>query len=169
MIESGSRGVGVSGPLSSSARRVQEALEALGFPCRVVEMPETTRSAAEAARAIGCRVEQIAKSLVFKAARTGRPILVIASGGNRVDERRLAALVGEPVEKADAEFVRQRTGFGIGGVPPIGHLEPLATFIDEDLLRHAEIWAAAGSPNAVFRLAPEDLRKMTGGQVASIK
>jgi len=160
---------GASRPLSPSARRVQEALEALGFPCQVVEMPETTRSAAEAARAIGCRVEQIAKSLVFMAARTGRPILVIASGGNRVDERRLAALVGEPVEKADAEFVRQRTGFGIGGVPPVGHREPLATFIDEDLLRHAEIWAAAGSPNAVFRLAPEDLRKMTGGQVASIK
>lgn len=155
-------------PLSSSTRRVQEALEALGISHQVVELPETTRSAAEAARAIGCRIEQIAKSLVFRGARTERPILVIASGANRVDERRLAELVAEPVEKADAEFVRRHTGFGIGGVPPVGHLEPLVPFIDQDLLEHGEIWAAAGTPTAVFRLTPAELVRMTGGQAVSI-
>lgn len=134
----------------------------------MLELPETTRSAAEAASVIGCRVEQIAKSLVFKGARTERPILVIASGGNRVNERRLAELAAEPVEKANAEFVRQHTGFGIGGVPPVGHIEPLATFIDEDLLRHEAIWAAAGNPNAVFRLTPDELVRMTGGQIVAI-
>lgn len=158
----------MSRPVSPSAQEVQEALEALGLSLRVVELPETTRTAAEAARAIGCRIGQIAKSLIFRGARTGRPILVIASGANRVNERRLAELIAEPVEKADAEFVRRHTGFGIGGVPPVGHLEPLVPFIDEDLLRHEEIWAAAGNPNAVFRLTPDELVRMTGGRVVAI-
>jgi len=155
--------------LSPSAHKVQEALRALGLPHQVVELPHTTRSAAEAAQAIGCRVEQIAKSLVFRGQRTHRPILVIASGPNRVNEGKIGELVSEPIGKADADFVRQRTGFVIGGVPPLAHLEPLETFIDQDLLQYEEIWAAAGNPNAVFRLTPVDLIKMTGGRVVSVK
>ena len=155
--------------LHPSARRVQQALEALGFAYQVLQLPASTRTAREAAEAVGCTVGQIAKSLVFKTRRTQRPILVIASGANRVDEKRLAALVGEPVEKADADFVREKTGFAIGGVPPIGHKEPLETFIDEDLLQYEEIWAAAGHPHAVFRLTPGDLQAMTQGRVVAVK
>ena len=154
--------------LSASARRVQETLQALGVAAEVVELPNTTRAAAEAARAVGCRVEQIAKSLVFRGRESGRPILVIAGGANRVNEGRLAELAGEPVEKPDAAFVRERTGFAIGGVPPVGHRERLETFIDEDLLRLDAIWAAAGTPNAVVRLAPADLAAITGGRVVSV-
>jgi len=155
--------------LSRSARRVQAALAALGAPYQVVELPQSTRTAVDAARSIGCQVGQIAKSLVFKGKQTQRPILVIASGANRVDEARLAEVVSEPVEKGDADFVRQRTGFAIGGIPPVGHLEPLETLIDEDLLRYEEVWAAAGTPNAVFRLTPPDLVRLTGGRVISLK
>lgn len=159
----------MSEALSSSAQRVQEALKALGLPLQVVELPESTRSAAEAAAAIGCGVEQIAKSLVFKTRMTERPVLVIASGTNRVNEKRVGEMLGEPLEKADAGFVRQHTGFTIGGVPPVGHLERLDTFIDEDLMQYGEIWAAAGNPNAVFSLVPSDLERMTGGRVTSVK
>lgn len=159
----------MSTSLSPSARKVQATLQERGFSHQVVELPQTTRSAAEAAAAVGCSVEQIAQSLIFKSQRTQRPILVIASGRNRVNEPAVAALLGEPLGKADAGFVRQRTGFAIGGVPPLGHTEPLETFIDEDLLRHEEIWAAAGTPNAVFRLTPAELVAMTGGRVVSIK
>jgi len=159
----------MSQELSSSARKVQDALEALGLSLQVVELPGSTRTAVEAAQAVGCQVGQIIKSLVFKAKRSQRPILVIASGQNRVDERKIEALIGEPLGKADADFVRQHTGFVIGGVPPLGHLEPLETFIDEDLLQFQELWAAAGTPHAVFRLAPADLIKMTGGTVINIK
>jgi Cys-tRNA(Pro) deacylase len=155
--------------LSAAAQRVQDALKALGVACQVVELPESTRSAAEAAQTIGCRVEQIAKSLVFRGRSTNRPILAIVSGGNRVDEKKLAAISEEPVAKADAEYVRQRTGYAIGGVPPVGHVEPLVCVIDEDLLQYEEIWAAAGTPRAVFRLTPADLARITGGRVVSIK
>ncbi len=159
----------MSKELSASARKVQEALRALGMDLQVVELPDSTRTAVEAAQAVGCEVGQIVKSLVFKARRSQRPILVVASGQNRVDERRIEALIGEPLGKADADFVRQRTGFVIGGVPPVGHQEKLETFVDEDLLQYAEIWAAAGTPNAVFHLSPADLVKMTGGQVVTVK
>ena len=155
--------------LSASARKVQQALQALGLDLQVVELPGSTRTAVEAAQAVGCQVGQIVKSLVFKAKRSQRPILVVGSGQNRVDERRVEALIDEPLGKADADFVRQHTGFVIGGVPPVGHAQPMETFIDEDLLQYAEIWAAAGTPHAVFRLAPGDLVKMTGGCVAAIK
>lgn len=158
-----------STPLSPSAQKVQDTLKALGFSYQVIELPQTTRSAAEAAQAIGCRVEQIAKSLIFKGKYSQRPILIIASGPNRVNEARMSAYLSEPIERADADFVRQRTGFVIGGVPPVGHLEPLATFIDEDLLQYDEIWAAAGHPHAVFKLTPADLVKMTSGRVVAIK
>lgn len=155
--------------LSPSARRVQDALAGLGFAYDVVELPASTRTAVEAARAVGCTVGQIAKSLVFRGADSDRPVVVIASGTNRVDERRLAEYAGEPIAKADADFVRQRTGFAIGGVAPVGHATPAECFIDEDLLQYDEIWAAAGTPNAVFRLRPADLPAMTGGRVVAVK
>jgi prolyl-tRNA editing enzyme YbaK/EbsC (Cys-tRNA(Pro) deacylase) len=155
--------------LTASAQRVQDALEALGVTCQVVELPASTRSAAEAAQAIGCRVEQIAKSLVFRGLSTNRPVLAIVSGANRVDVERLGELVAESIAKADAEYVRQRTGYAIGGVPPVGHVEPLVCLIDEDLFQYDTIWAAAGTPHAVFRLTPMDLQRITGGRVVSVK
>ena len=155
--------------LSSSAQKAQDALNTLGFSSQVVELPDSTRTAKEAAQAIGCRVEQIVKSLIFRGKQSNRPVLVVASGTNRVNEKRLDVLADEPMEKADADFVRQRTGFVVGGVPPLGHAERLETFIDEDLLQYGEIWAAAGTPFAVFQLTPVDLKVMTGGQVVSIK
>ena len=155
--------------LRGSAQRVQAALDKAGIAAEVMEFPETTRTAEEAAAAIGCTVAQIAKSLVFRGAEKGRPVLVIASGVNRVDERKVTALLGEAIEKPDAEFVRQRTGFAIGGVPPAGHREPLVTFIDRDLLDLERIWAAAGTPYAVFALSPNQLVELTGGQVVDLK
>jgi prolyl-tRNA editing enzyme YbaK/EbsC (Cys-tRNA(Pro) deacylase) len=154
-------------PLKASAQKVQDALKAAGFSNQVVELPESTRTAAEAAAAVGCTVGQIAKSLVFRAATSGKAVLVIASGANRVDESLLASALGEPVGKADADFVRDHTGFVIGGVAPIGH-PGLLTWVDESLLEHAEIWAAAGHPRAVFKLTPAELLAMTGGQVARL-
>jgi prolyl-tRNA editing enzyme YbaK/EbsC (Cys-tRNA(Pro) deacylase) len=155
--------------LSAAAQRVQDALNALGVACQVVELPESTHSAAEAAQAIGCRVEQIAKSLVFRGRSTNQPILAIVSGGNRVDEEKLAVLVAEPVAKANADYVRQRTGYAIGGVPPVGHVQSLTCVVDEDLLQYEQIWAAAGTPRAVFRLTPADLQRITDGRVVSVK
>lgn len=155
--------------LSPNAQKVQAFLYEQGFSYKVVELQQKTRSAAEAAQAIGCTLEQIAKSIVFQGSYTQKPILVIASGVNRVDESRLVSFVSEPVQKADPEFVRQHTGFPIGGVPPFSYLKKLEIFIDEDLLRYTEIWAAAGTPYAVFKLAPRDLLSMTGGQVVPIK
>ena len=154
--------------LSPSAQRVQDALRGMGFGYEVIEFAQTTRTAAEAAAAVGCTVGQIAKSLIFKGRRSGRPLLVIASGANRVNEKPMQAVVGEPIEKPDADFVRQQTGFVIGGVPPLGHAAPLTIYIDEDLLQYDIIWAAAGTPNAVFRLAPADLLPMTGGQAIKV-
>ncbi len=156
-------------PLKGSARRVQEALAARGFDFEVRTFPAGTRSAAEAAAAIGCQLGQIAKSLIFRAKDSDRPVLVIASGPNRVDETALAALIGEPVGRADADFVRRATGYAIGGVPPLAHATPPIAVIDRDLLAFEEIWAAAGTPNAVFRLRPADLAALSGGQVADIK
>jgi prolyl-tRNA editing enzyme YbaK/EbsC (Cys-tRNA(Pro) deacylase) len=154
--------------LSASAQKVQRALEKLGLQLEVVELPGSTRTAVDAAQAIGCQVGQIVKSLVFKTQETQRPVLVTASGPNRVNEGRIGELLGESVGKADADFVRQHTGFAIGGVPPIGHDEALPTFIDRDLMQYEHIWAAAGTPHAVFRLSPEALVDMTGGQVVQV-
>jgi len=155
--------------LSTSAQKVQDALAARGMSLQVVELPDSTRTAIEAAQAIGCTVGQIVKSLVFKGKRSGKPVLVIASGSNRVDERKIEALLGEPLGKADADFVRQQTGFVIGGVPPVGHSQPLLTYLDADLLGYSEIWAAAGTPHAVFRLTPQELCELTAGQVVELK
>lgn len=158
----------MSHPLSPSAQRVQKALQERGFELQVVELPNSTRTANEAAQAVGCDVGQIVKSLIFKTKRSGRAVLVIASGANRVNEGVIEALVNEPLGKADADFVRQHTGYAIGGVPPVGLAEPLPTYIDADLLQYTEVWAAAGTPNAVFRLTPTDLVQMTGGKVVKI-
>lgn len=155
--------------LSSSAKKVQEALDQWGLPGRVVELPATTRTAAEAAQAVGCQVGQIAKSLLFKTKQTLRPVLVIASGRNRVNEKGLAHLLGEAIVKADADFVREQTGFVIGGVPPIGHKNEILTFVDEDLLQYEQIWAAAGTPFAVFHLTPAELTQIVPGRVINIK
>ena len=155
--------------LSSSALKVQAALQVAGLECAVVELPGSTRTAVEAAQAVGCAAGQIVKSLVFRTRVSGRPLLVLASGSNRVDEHKLAALSGEPVEKADADFTRLHTGFAIGGVPPLGHSKAIETLIDEDLLQYTEVWAAAGTPHAVFAIAPAALTRVTGGQIVNIK
>jgi prolyl-tRNA editing enzyme YbaK/EbsC (Cys-tRNA(Pro) deacylase) len=155
--------------LSASAQRVQDVLDSFGITLQVVELPASTRSAVEAAQAVGCQVEQIAKSLVFKAQDSDRPVLVIASGPNRVNEGRLGEWLGEAAGKADADFVRKHTGFVIGGVPPVGHIERLLTYVDEDLLQYDTIWAAAGTPHAVFQLKPDDLVRITSGIVVCVK
>ena len=155
--------------LGPSVQRVQDALAAAGGGHTVVALAQSAWTSADAARAVGCRVDQIAKSLVFRAEKTQRAVLVIASGANRVDEVKVTALLDEPIGRADADFVRARTGFAIGGVAPIAHAEPLTILIDEDLLRWPEIWAAAGHPNTVFKLTPDDLVRLTGGRVAAVK
>lgn len=155
--------------LSPSARRVQDALTERGYTNQVVEHTQTTRSAKEAAAAIGCTVGQIAKSLIFRGAATRQAVLIIASGSNRVNEQRVAEVLGENIERADPDFVQAVTGFAIGGIPPIGHKTHLTTLIDQDLNQYAEIWAAAGNPNAVYRLTPAELCEMTGGQIISIQ
>jgi prolyl-tRNA editing enzyme YbaK/EbsC (Cys-tRNA(Pro) deacylase) len=154
--------------LSASAQKVQDALNAMGFAMQVVELPASTRTAVEAAQAVGCDVGQIVKSLIFKGRDSGRPLLLLVSGANRVDLERAAVEVGEALDKADADFVRQHTGFAIGGVPPVGHTEALDTLIDVDLLQYSQVWAAAGTPNAVFCLSPADLERVTGGRVVKI-
>jgi prolyl-tRNA editing enzyme YbaK/EbsC (Cys-tRNA(Pro) deacylase) len=158
----------MSEELPKSARRVQQALAAAGITARIVELPQSTRTAADAAAAIGCGVEQIAKSLVFRCAGSDLPVLVIASGINRVDERLVSSHLDADIAKADADFVRAATGFAIGGVPPLGHVAPLRTLIDEDLLKLDTIWAAAGTPHAVFSLAPQQLIRVTGGHVVPV-
>ncbi|MDJ0983995.1 MAG: YbaK/EbsC family protein [Desulfobacterales bacterium] len=155
--------------LKSSAKKVQAALKAHNLSCEVVQMKDTTRSAADAARAVGCEVGQIVKSLIFEGENSHQPILVTTSGANRVNEQAIANNVSEPVKMATPDYVRQMTGFAIGGVPPVGHDRPLKIFIDEDLLQYDEIWAAAGTPHAVFKLTPGDLKTITAGTVISVK
>lgn len=158
----------MSDDLSRAAARVQGALDEHGLQGRVVELSESTRSAAEAAEAVGCGVGQIAKSLVFRGESSGRAVLVIAGGANRVDPATITARVGEPVSLADPDTVRAVTGYAIGGVPPVGHRERLPAYLDEDLMDHDEIWAAAGTPRAVFRLTPAELERITGGDVVRV-
>lgn len=156
------------GELSSKAHNVQQALNHLGLELQVVELPASTRSAREAAQAIGCQVGQIAKSLIFEGKESHRPVLVIASGSNQVDETVISQHVGEDIRIADADYVRQQTGYSIGGVPPVGHTQEIITYIDEDLRQYDEIWAAAGTPHAVFRLTPEQLIRATRGQLTRV-
>ncbi|MDR3532169.1 MAG: YbaK/EbsC family protein [Rhodopila sp.] len=149
---------------SDGAIRIQAIL---GDAFRVLEFDESTHSSAEAAAAIGCEVAQIAKSMLFRAA-DGRPVLVVASGANRVDEKKVAALLGQKIKRADPDFVLLHTRVAVGGVPPVGHATPPVTFLDRDLLAYPAIWAAAGSPNAVFALTPADLARLTGADFADV-
>ena len=156
-------------PLSASAQKIQDQLKSLGFDYTVIEHAESTRTAQEAADRAGCELGQIVKSLIFKGKDSGKPILVLTSGANRVDEKRLSEYAGEAIGRADADFVRAVTGFAIGGVPPVGHAQTMETYLDEDFLEFATIWAAAGTPNAIFELQTSDLQKMTGGKVVRVK
>ncbi|GMV32458.1 MAG: prolyl-tRNA editing protein [Chloroflexi bacterium] len=155
--------------LSPSAQKIQNLLKELGYGYVVIEHAESTRTAQEAADRAGCELGQIVKSLIFKGKTSGKPILVLASGPNRVNEKRIEEYAGEPIGKADADFVRAVTGFAIGGVPPIGHAQQMETYLDQDFFNYQTIWAAAGTPNAIFELKTDDLQKMTGGKAVSIK
>ena len=155
--------------LSPSAQRIQDLLNSLGFDYTVIEHAESTRTAQEAADRAGCELGQIVKSLIFKGSDSWKPILVLTSGANRVDEKRISAYAGERIGRADADFVRTVTGFAIGGVPPVGLAQKMETYLDEDFLQYQTIWAAAGTPNAIFELKTEDLQKMTGGKIAQVK
>lgn len=155
--------------LKKSSEKVQNVLKELEFELDVVELSESTRTAQEAANAIGCTVSQIAKSIIFKGKASQKPILVVASGTNRINEKAIKELIGEKLEKADADFVLEQTGFVIGGIPPISHKNPITTFIDEDLMQYDEIWAAAGTPNSVFKLTPTILTELTKAQIICVK
>jgi prolyl-tRNA editing enzyme YbaK/EbsC (Cys-tRNA(Pro) deacylase) len=144
---------------------VQDALAAAGIASRIVEYDVPARTSAEAAAVLGCTVAQIAKSLVFRAA-SGAPVLVIASGASRVDEAKVAATVGEGIGKADAAFVRDVTGYAIGGIPPLAHAQCLRTLVDRNLLQHETVYAAGGTPHAMFPIAPADLVRVSGGVLA---
>jgi len=155
--------------LSPSAQKIQDLLNSLGYNYTVIEHVESTRTAQEAADRAGCELGQIVKSLIFKGRESGKPILVLTSGANRVNEKRISEYAGEHISRADADFVRTVTGFAIGGVPPIGHTQKMETYLDEDFLQYPTIWAAAGTPNAIFELKTEDLQKMTNGTVVQVK
>ncbi|KPV44089.1 hypothetical protein AN477_08400 [Alicyclobacillus ferrooxydans] len=155
--------------LKEGAERVQSRLSELGYTNKVVELPDSTRTAQEAAVVIGCEVAQIAKSIIFRLKDSDSPLLVVASGVNHVNEKSLSNELNDKLGKADADFVRERTGFVIGGVPPLGHVESITTIIDEDLFQFKTIWAAAGHPKAVFELTPDQLVEMTQGRVMAIK
>jgi prolyl-tRNA editing enzyme YbaK/EbsC (Cys-tRNA(Pro) deacylase) len=154
--------------LPASSQRVADALAAAGITTAITVLERPARTSVEAAAAVGCDVAQIAKSLVFRLSQSGRALLVIASGANRVDETRIGARLGEPIGRADAEFVRAQTGFAIGGVAPVAHPAPLATLVDRDLLNWDAIWAAAGHPNTVVRLTPAELLRLTGAEVVEV-
>jgi len=155
--------------LKTSAKRVQETLEKCDYKLEVRQYPASTRTAVDAANAIGCDVEMIAKSLIFKGAKSGNPILIVASGVNRVNEKVVAKIIDEKLLRADADFVFEKTGYKIGGIPPVGHKADMITLIDEDIFNMPEIWAAAGTPNAVFKLTPDILLNITRGKVINIK
>lgn len=150
-------------PLPASARRVQDALIAAGTDARVVELPVAARTSQQAADALGIEVGQIAKSLIFRAVMSGRAVLVIAAGDRRVDEARISALLGEPIERATPDFVREHSSFAIGGVAPLAHARPMTTFIDASLRRFDVVWAAGGTPHCVFPIAPAELVRIGGG------
>ncbi|MFI5273897.1 MAG: YbaK/EbsC family protein [Ktedonobacterales bacterium] len=152
--------------MKASVARVLESLEALGVRTNVTEFPQSTRTAAEAAAAVGAEVGQIVKSLIFLAG--AQPILALVSGTNRADTTKLAALAGAPIRRADADAVRAATGYAIGGVPPVGHSAPLPTYLDRDLMRYSTVWAAAGTPNAVFPIAPAELQRVTGARLVEL-
>lgn len=153
--------------MSKSLKRVIAALEAAGLPGRPIEMAADTRTARQAAEAAGCALDQIAKSIIFRGEASGHVLLFLTAGGNQVDGTRASALAGEPLGKADAELIRAETGFAIGGVAPVGHLRPIRAFLDPRLTEFEVIWAAAGTPRHIFPIAPADLLRVTGAEVAS--
>lgn len=155
--------------LPRSAKKVADAAKDLGLAVSVVEMPDSTRTAEEAAAACGCTVGQIVKSLIFRGKTTEKPYLLLVSGDNRVDEKGVAAHLGEKLKRPDADDVRALTGYAIGGIPPLGHDTPLATYLDEDLLAFETVWAAAGTPRCVFSVAPKALAEATGATVIGVK
>ena len=155
--------------LSASAQRVQDALAALGLDCVITEHAASARTSQEAADLLGCTVGQIAKSLIFRATASGEPVLVVASGANRVDEKKVGALRGEPIGRARPEFVREVTGYAIGGIPPAGHARAITTFVDQDLLAFDVVYAAGGTPNALFPIRPADLLRICGGHAADVR
>ena len=155
--------------LSSSAQKVQDTLVALGSSAIVVEHENPGRTAAEAALLLRCDIAQIAKSIIFKSASTGQSVLVITSGANRVDEKKITAILGEKLAKADAAFVREQTGFAIGGVPPLGHASPGAILLDVDLLKFDQVFPAGGTPHAMFVIDPNELLRISGAQVADVR
>jgi prolyl-tRNA editing enzyme YbaK/EbsC (Cys-tRNA(Pro) deacylase) len=159
----------MSSNLKKSAEKVQSVLNEFGFELNVIELSDSTRTAQEAANTIGCTISQIAKSLIFQGKTSKNPVLIIASGTNRINEKAIKEYIGEKLGKADADFVLEHTGFAIGGIPPIGHKNPITTFIDEDLMQYEEIWAAAGTPNAVFKLTPKILAEITKGNIICVK
>lgn len=158
-----------SNNLSKSAEKIQNLLDKFGFKLNVLELSGSTRTSQEAADTIGCSVGQIAKSLIFKGKTSNKPILIVASGINRVNEKTIKKYIGEKIQRPDADFVLEQTGFAIGGIPPIGHKNSLTTLIDEDLMKYEEIWAAAGTPHAVFKLTPQILKDITRGDIICIK
>lgn len=158
-----------SNNLSKSAEKIQNVLDKFGFKLNVLELSGSTRTSQEAADTIGCSVGQIAKSLIFKGKTSNKPILIVASGINRVNEKTIKKYIGEKIQRPDADFVLEQTGFAIGGIPPIGHKNSLTTLIDEDLMKYEEIWAAAGTPHAVFKLTPQILKDITRGDIICIK
>jgi Uncharacterized conserved protein len=151
--------------LQKSSRKVQEFLNEKGIPLKVRELEDSTRTVEEAANVLGVLPGQIVKSMIFQGKESGKPILIIASGSNRVPEKKLAKWVGEALTRPDAKFVQEVTGFAIGGIPPVAHRVPLETWIDEDLYQYDEVWAAAGTPFSVFPLQPEQLTLLTDGTV----
>lgn len=157
-------------PLHKRAQSIQNILLEKGMACKVVELSDSARTAGEAAASIGCTVAQIVKSLIFKTKNSHKPVLVLASGPNRVNELTIESFIGEKIVKADADFTREVTGFAIGGIPPIGHQQPIdLIFIDEDLLKFEEIWAAAGTPHAVFNVKSSYLVELTKGKVIDLQ
>ncbi len=152
--------------MSRSVDRVVDALSAAGVPTEVKEMSEGTRTAADAAAAVGCALDQIAKSIIFRGEASGEPVLFLTAGGNRVAPEAAARVAGEPLGKADADTVRARTGFAIGGVAPVGHPAPLRTFFDPRLLDFEIVWAAAGTPRHVFAIDPRVLLRISRAEVS---
>lgn len=156
--------------LAKSARSIQDTLLSQGLCFEVIQLADSTRTAEEAASTIGCTPSQIVKSLIFRTKNSSRPILVLASGSNRVKEKIIESHVGEKIIRAEPDFAREITGFAIGGIPPVGHKQSIdLIFIDEDLVKYDEIWAAAGTPNAVFSLKGQELCEITNGIVLAIK
>lgn len=154
--------------LSKNAQSIQNELTKRNINFKIIEFSQSTRTANDAAHAIGCSVGQIVKSLIFRIKNSNKPVLILVSGSNRVNEKNIETSIGETIEKADADFTHEVTGFAIGGIPPLGHKHAIETYIDKDLLQFEELWAAAGTPNAVFNLKSKDLESITQGKVITV-